>query len=249
MITDPEGTVLALFATFCRIGGCFMVLPGISTARVSLRIRLFLSIAISIAIIPLMWEPIYAATRVSNSAYVVLVASETFIGVTLGLIARYITLGLQFSGAALSASIGFNAAPTSAILQNEPQGAITNLITVTAIVLLFISDFHHMVIQTIVNSYKFMPIGTGFEVRMALVTLTDTLSETFLLMLRLASPFIVYGLIFNLAIGMVNKLAPQIPIYFISIPFILAGGLLLVYFGIANYLTLFLDGFIQIFQG
>ena len=94
-----------------------------------------------------------------------------------------------------------------------------------------------------------MPIGTGFEVRMALVTLTDTLSETFILMLRLASPFIVYGLIFNLAIGMVNKLAPQIPIYFISIPFILAGGLLLLFFGISNYLTLFLDGFIQIFQG
>ncbi len=249
MITDPEGTLLALFATFCRIGGCFMVLPGISTARVSLRIRLFLSIAISIAIIPLMWEQIYAATRVTNSAYVVLIASETFIGVTLGLIARYITLGLQFSGAALSASIGFNAAPSGAILQNEAQGAITNLITVSAIVLLFISDFHHLVIQTIVNSYDFMPIGTGFEVRMALVTLTDTLGETFILMLRLASPFIVYGLIFNLAIGMVNKLAPQIPIYFISIPFILAGGLLLVYFGIANYLTLFLDGFIQIFQG
>lgn len=249
MITDPEGTILALFATFCRIGGCFMVLPGISTARVSLRIRLFLSIAISIAIIPLMWDQIYAATRVGNSAYVVLIASETFIGVTLGLIARYITLGLQFSGAALSASIGFNAAPSGAILQNEPQGAITNLITVSAIVLLFISDFHHLVIQTIVNSYDFMPIGTGFEVRMALVTLTDTLGETFLLMLRLASPFIVYGLIFNLAIGMVNKLAPQIPIYFISIPFILAGGLLLIYFGITNYLTLFLDGFIQIFQG
>lgn len=249
MITDPEGTLLALFATFCRIGGCFMVLPGISTARVSLRIRLFLSIAISIAIIPLMWEPIYAATRVGNSAYIVLIAGETFIGVTLGLIARFITLGLQFSGAALSASIGFNAAPTAAILQNEAQGAITNLITVTAIVLLFISDFHHLVIQTIVNSYEFMPIGTGFQVRMALVTLTDTLSETFLLMLRLASPFIVYGLIFNLAIGMVNKLAPQIPIYFISIPFILAGGLLLLYFGIVNYLTLFMDGFIQIFQG
>jgi flagellar biosynthetic protein FliR len=249
VITDPEGTILALFATFCRIGGCFMVLPGISTARVSLRIRLFLSIAISIAIIPLMWDQIYAATRVGNSAYVVLIASETFIGVTLGLIARYIMLGLQFSGAALSASIGFNAAPSGAILQNEPQGAITNLITVSAIVLLFISDFHHLVIQTIVNSYDFMPIGTGFEVRMALVTLTDTLGETFLLMLRLASPFIVYGLIFNLAIGMVNKLAPQIPIYFISIPFILAGGLLLIYFGITNYLTLFLDGFIQIFQG
>ncbi|MEK1866815.1 MAG: flagellar biosynthetic protein FliR, partial [Ensifer adhaerens] len=30
MITDPEGTVLALFAAFCRIGGCIMIMPGFS---------------------------------------------------------------------------------------------------------------------------------------------------------------------------------------------------------------------------
>ncbi|MBC7313198.1 MAG: flagellar biosynthetic protein FliR, partial [Rhizobium sp.] len=30
MITDPEGTVLAMFVAFCRIGACFMVLPGFS---------------------------------------------------------------------------------------------------------------------------------------------------------------------------------------------------------------------------
>jgi flagellar biosynthetic protein FliR len=106
-----------------------------------------------------------------------------------------------------------------------------------------------MIIETLVNSYKFMPIGEGFKTRMALVSITDTLTATFMLMLRLASPFIVYGLIFNLAIGMVNKLAPQIPIYFISIPFILAGGLILLFFGISEFLSLFLDGFVQIFQG
>lgn len=249
MITDPEGSLLALFAAFCRIGGCFMVLPGLSSARVSVRIRLFVAVSVSMAILPLMWEPIYAATRVSNGSYIMLIGSEIFVGVTLGLIARFITLGLQFAGAALSASIGFNAAPSGAILQNEAQGAITNLITFSAIVLLFIADFHHLIIETLVKSYQFMPIGEGFKTRMALVTLTDTLGATFMLMLRLASPFIVYGLIFNLAIGMVNKLAPQIPIYFISIPFILAGGLLLLFFGIANFLTIFLDGFILIFQG
>lgn len=249
MIADPEGTVLALFAAFCRIGGCFMALPGFSSARIPMQIRLFISIAISLAILPLMWDVLYTQTQVDTSTYLVLIAGELFIGVTLGLIARYITLGLQFAGAAMSAAIGFNGQPSAGIIESDPQSDITTIIAFTAILLLFLGDFHHLVIATLVNSYEFMPMGRGFEVQMALVSITDTLSETFMLILRLASPFIIYGLVFNLAIGMVNKLAPQIPIYFISIPFIVTGGLILLYLGISDFLVLFLDGFMQIFRG
>lgn len=226
-----------------------MVLPGLSSARVPTQMRLMIALAVSMAILPLMWEQLYAATRVNSGSYIVLIGGEIFVGVTLGFIARYITLGLQFAGAAISSMIGFNAAPSAGIIERDPQSDITSIISFTAIVLLFTADFHHMIIETLVNSYKFMPIGEGFKTRMALVSITDTLTATFMLMLRLASPFIVYGLIFNLAIGMVNKLAPQIPIYFISIPFILAGGLILLFFGITEFLSLFLDGFVQIFQG
>jgi flagellar biosynthetic protein FliR len=226
-----------------------MVLPGLSSARVPTQMRLMIALAVSMAILPLMWEQLYAATRVNSGSYIVLIGGEIFVGVTLGFIARYITLGLQFAGAAISSMIGFNAAPSAGIIERDPQSDITSIISFTAIVLLFTADFHHMIIEILVNSYKFMPIGEGFKTRMALVSITDTLTATFMLMLRLASPFIVYGLIFNLAIGMVNKLAPQIPIYFISIPFILAGGLILLFFGISEFLSLFLDGFVQIFQG
>jgi flagellar biosynthetic protein FliR len=226
-----------------------MVLPGLSSARVPTQMRLMIALAVSMAILPLMWEQLYAATRVNSGSYIVLIGGEIFVGVTLGFIARYITLGLQFAGAAISSMIGFNAAPSAGIIERDPQSDITSIISFTAIVLLFTADFHHMIIETLVNSYKFMPIGEGFKTRTALVSITDTLTATFMLMLRLASPFIVYGLIFNLAIGMVNKLAPQIPIYFISIPFILAGGLILLFFGISEFLSLFLDGFVQIFQG
>lgn len=249
MISDPEGTVLALFAAFCRIGGCFMALPGFSSARIPTQVRLMLSLAVSLAILPLMWEMLYAQTKVSNGEYIILICGELFIGVTMGLIARYITLGLQFAGTAMSMSIGFNAAPSQGIIEREPESDVTTIISFTAVVLLFMTDFHHMIIQTLVRSYEFMPMGKGILPRMALVSLTDTLTATFLLMLRLASPFIIYGLIFNLSIGMVNKLAPAIPIYFISIPFILAGGLILLYLGIPDFLILFVDGFFQIFEG
>jgi flagellar biosynthetic protein FliR len=44
-------------------------------------------------------------------------------------------------------------------------------------------------------------------------------------------------------VGIANKLVPQIPVYFISIPFVLAGGLLLLYVTIGEALRLFMAGF------
>jgi len=248
VIEDPEGTVLALFLAFCRIGGCFMVLPGFSSFRVPLQIRLFLAVAVSMALLPTLWDTIYPNVQGGGGAYVLLVGAEMLIGVTLGLVARFIVMSLQYAGTAMSMAIGFNSSPGGGIIENEAEGQLTALITFTALFILFLTDFHHMIIASLVRSYGFMPMATGFEPRLALMTLTDTLANAFMLVLRLASPFLAYGLIFNLSIGMVNKLAPQIPVYFISIPFILAGGLILFYFGSSTFFTLFTDGFADLFS-
>jgi flagellar biosynthetic protein FliR len=249
VIEDPEGTVLALFATFCRIGGCFMVLPGFSSNRVPVQIRLFIAVAVSMALMPLLWDSIYPSVKGGDQAYIILVGSELLVGVTLGLVARYIVLALQYAGTGMSMAIGFNSAPGGGMLENEAEGQLTALISFAALFILFLTDFHHMVIGSLVRSYNYMPMGTEFDPRRAVMTLTDTLGSSFMLALRLASPFLVYGLIFNLSIGMVNKLAPQIPVYFISIPFILCGGLILLYFGISTFLALFADGFETLFMG
>ncbi|WP_417411110.1 flagellar biosynthetic protein FliR [Hoeflea sp.] len=249
MIEDPQGTVLALFLAFCRIGGCFMVLPGFASFRVPLQIRLFLAVAVSMALLPTLWDTIYPNVKGGGGSYVLLVGAEMLIGVTIGLVARFIVMSLQYAGTAMSMAIGFNSSPGGGIIENEPEGQLTALITFTALFILFLTDFHHMIIASLVRSYGFMPMATGFEPRLALMTLTDTLANSFMLVLRLASPFLAYGLIFNLSIGMVNKLAPQIPVYFISIPFILAGGLILLYFGSHTFFTLFTDGFADLFTG
>ena len=56
MIEDPQGTVLAVFAAFCRVGGCIMVLPGFSSFRVPVQVRLFLALGLSMALTPLLWD-------------------------------------------------------------------------------------------------------------------------------------------------------------------------------------------------
>ena len=50
-------------------------------------------------------------------------------------------------------------------------------------------------------------------------------------------------MVINLAVGLINKLTPQIPVYFISLPFVIAGGLLIAYFSAEDSLRLFMMGF------
>ena len=96
---------------------------------------------------------------------------------------------------------------------------------------------------------KEAPIESLFDPQSALTDITDTLSDAFFVMIRLGSPFLAYAILVNLAIGFINKLTPQIPIYFISLPFVIAGGIILLYFAIPSLLGLFAEGFFPIFEG
>lgn len=248
MITDPQGMVLALFAAFCRVGGCFMLLPGFASARLPMQIRLFVAVAVSIAVLPILWDTIYPKTQETALTYIQLILFETLTGAVIGLITRYYVLGLQFAGTALTMMIGFNAPPSQDVLEDTAENQLTNLISFAGLMALFMLNFHHIVVRALVDSYTAIPMG-GFNPQSALITLTDTLVQTFSIMLRLASPFIIYGLLFNVAVGLINKLAPQMPIYFISLPFIIAGGLFLLYFGISSLLEIFANGFVPVFEG
>lgn len=247
MITDPEGTVLTFFAAFCRIGTCVLLLPGIGGQQVPGQVRLFLAVALSLALVPLVWSSIYPLTAGARTTYISVIGSEILIGATLGIIARLYVLALQFGATALSMMVGFNTLPTGTGLDATIQTEFANLIAMIALFLLILFDFHHIIIAALTDSYDFMPVGTPFNSRLALVSVADTLAQSFMLVTRLISPFIVFALVFNIAIGLVNKLAPQIPVYFISMPFIIAGGLLLFYFAAGDFYTLYIIGFETIF--
>lgn len=249
MISDPEGTVLALFAAFCRIGACMLTLPGFSSARISPQIRIFIALAVSLALLPVLWDTIYPRVSGAGYSYIKLVVGETLIGSMYGLIPRFFVLGLQFAGSAISMSIGFNSPGAPDVLEDTAENQLTNMISFGGLMLLFLMDFHHTVFRALVDSYTLMPLGGFPDVQKMLITLTDTLTATFYLMLRLSSPFIIFGLMFNVAIGLINKLAPQIPIYFISMPYLLMGGLFLLYLSIAALVNQFAEHFTTIFLG
>jgi len=239
-----EAVLLAILA-FCRVGACFLVLPGISSSRVPVQVRLLLVVAITVAMLGQIW-PLLEAVDVGQPALLArLIISETIIGVFIGLAVRLYLLALGFIATAIGTVIGFGNLMGPGFEETEPQAAIGTLLTMSALLLLFIFDFHHAVIRSLIASYSVVPVSVTVETETLLVNLTETLKESFLLVLKLGSPFIAYALIVNLMIGVLNKLTPQIPIYFISLPFVIAGGVLLLYFAVPSLLSLFVDGALQ----
>lgn len=244
-----EQVIVAAFLAFCRIGACFMIMPGLSSVRVPMQVRLFLAIAASFALLGHLWDSLLPFAARDTPVLAGLIVSELLIGALIGVMTRLYVLALQFVGSAIAMMAGYggNVAPT--IEEAEAQAAVGNLITFSALMLLFILNFHHEIIKALVASYSIAPPSLLFNPQSALTDIVDTVSQSFLVMIQLGSPFIAYGILVNLAVGIVNKLTPQIPIYFISLPFVLTGGLLLLYLGVPSLLRLFADGFVPMTIG
>jgi flagellar biosynthetic protein FliR len=239
-----ETIVIAAFLAFCRIGACFMLMPGFSSVRVSIHVRLFAALAVTWALLAHLWDSILPFVNRAPDALLALIVSEVLIGATIGLVTRLYTLALQFAGSTIAMVGGFGGMAGSTVEEAEPQAPLTAIITLSALLLLFIFNFHHEIFKALVLSYEIAPLSGYFNPHGALLDVTETLAQSFYLTLRLASPFIAYAILVNLAIGFVNKLVPQIPVYFVSLPFVVVGTLALMYFGITMMLSLFIDGFL-----
>ena len=96
----PE-TVLLVFLLFCRIGGCLMLMPGFSSARVPAQVRLFIALAVTLALAPMLELSLRATLAKMPSVMILsLIVSEVVIGALIGVMGRIFFLALQFMATA-----------------------------------------------------------------------------------------------------------------------------------------------------
>lgn len=242
--------ILAVLIIFCRIGGCLMVVPGFATPRIPMQVRLFVAMAVTLALSPILM-PTVKATGANPSLAILLplMVLETIVGLMIGLMARAFFAALQFFASAVAMFAGVGGIFGTPIDDHEPAAPLTVLITTTATVMVFLTDRHWELLGALLDSYAAIPIqGTG-EMQGRLVPVVDALSRSFYLCLQVASPFLIYSLLVNLMFGIANRLVQQIPVYFVSMPFVIAGGLLLLYFTMAELIRIFMAGYGDLLSG
>lgn len=247
--SGPNGVLgphlaLGVFVLFCRIGGCLMLAPGFSSTQIPLQVRLFIAVATTLSLTPLLIgrlppqilneDPLPALRTIGT---------ELLVGVSIGLMARIFMIALETMAVASATGLGLANPFGVEVEPNEALPPLASLITMAATVLIFVFDLHWEVLRGLVASYSAIPASDTFDPGFSLRHIGGVLVDTFRIALRICSPFIIYAIIVNLAVSIINRLTPQIAIFYISAPFVIAGGLTLLFFTIKSMLGEFVTGF------
>lgn len=243
MISGLTDSVLVTFIVFCRIGACLMFVPGYSSVNVPAQVRLFIALVTTFALTPILLAVLKPLTEsAAPLTLALLIGSEILVGSVIGLGGRVFFLALQTMATVMASAIGLSNIPGTPIADTDPAPTLVPFIMASVTTLFFITDQHWQVLRGLMNSYDVWQPGSKIGGSMPLDQLVGRLSEAFVLTLRISSPFIVYSVIVNFAVGLINKLTPAIPVYFISTPFVLFGGFMLLYLTSDELLTQFMLG-------
>lgn len=236
--------ILAVFLVFCRIGCCMMVAPGLSSGRLPPQARLFVAVALSLALAPALLDRLLPAVAgVEPFGVLQLIFVEAATGLLIGFLGRLFFFALEFIGVVMAQSVGFGNTPGVPYEGEDASPTLASVLVVTATAMVFITDLHWEIIRGVTESYAAIPPSEPITTRFALIAFTDQLTAVFLLALRIASPFVIYSVMVNVAMGLVNKLTPSIPVYFVLTPLIMTGGLILLMLIFREFMTLFMSAF------
>jgi flagellar biosynthetic protein FliR len=176
-------------------------------------------------------------------------AKEVLIGLFFGMIARLIVGIMDVAGSMIGAQIGLGSAMLFNPAMIQQTGVITVFMTVVAVTAVMVTDLHHLGMIALVDSYHIFTMKTPLmmgDMTYALLKLAD---QTMVIGLQLAAPLVVMGLIFNLGVGILARLMPQIQIFFISVPLQIGFGFLALMMASAVIIRVFLGGYEDIYQG
>jgi flagellar biosynthetic protein FliR len=218
----------AFLLTFARVGTMIMLLPGIGEMTLPARVRLTMALLLTAILLP-SHQKAYTVDLNTVGPVLLVLVQELIVGAVLGLTARLAISSLQVAGTVVAQQLGLGFVTAIDPTQNQQGLLVGNFLTVLGITLIFATDLHHLVIAGLDDSYSLFAPGQMPLVGDVAQHVTKVIATSFRIGIQLSAPFLVFGLLFNLGLGVLSRLMPQMQVFFIGLPLsILLGFLLLI---------------------
>ncbi|HCH40353.1 MAG TPA: flagellar biosynthetic protein FliR [Enterobacter sp.] len=213
------------FWPLLRILALISTAPILSERAIPKRVKLGLAILITIIVAPTL-PPVNVPIFSTPALWVGL--QQILIGVAIGFTMQFAFAAVRTAGELIGLQMGLSFAtffdPGSRL--NMP--IIARIIDLLAMLLFMAFDGHLWLISMLVDTFHTLPIGGEPVNSNAFMALTRAAGLIFLNGLMLALPLITLLLIVNLALGLLNRMAPQLSVFVIGFPITLTIGLVLI---------------------
>lgn len=227
---------------FARVGSALIVLPGFGESYVSPRVRLVFALVLSLIITPLV-AGLLPPLPASIWAVFVLVGTEVVIGLLFGSVARLLIVGLQTAGMIIAYQTSLASALINDPASSQQGSIIGNFFVALGVLLIFVTDLHHMLLAGVVDSYGLFAPGAMPPAGDMAELITRIVAASFNTAMQIAAPYIVIGLVFYLGLGLLARLMPQVQVFFIAVPLQLVLSFFVMMLTVSASMIWFLDRF------
>lgn len=202
-----------------RVGAAIALLPAFGEQVVPQRVRLILALAFTTVVLPALGD------RTAPSGLFLPMAVEVAAGLMLGIGLRMFILALQIAGAILAQATSL--AQLFGGTGPEPQPAISNLLVISGLALAVAAGLHIRIAEILILSYDVIPPGQMPSGADAAKWGLAQVGRAFSLGFSLAAPFTIAALLYNVAVGAINRAMPSLMVSLVGAPALTGGGLVL----------------------
>jgi flagellar biosynthetic protein FliR len=183
-----------------------LLVPGLGDRMIPARVRLVAAFALTVAVAPADPVPVEIGPG--------LILAETATGLALGAVLRFLAQALIMAGM-MAAQLTSLAQLFGSV---EPSSAMGNVLNLAGLALLMAAGLPLMLVDMLIRSYDVLPMGTipgGADlVRWGVARI----GHAFALAVGLAAPFALVALIYNAAMGVLNRAMPQLMVALVGAP-------------------------------
>jgi flagellar biosynthetic protein FliR len=162
MFAFDTSEILTGAAAFLRISSIVALLPLFGENNVPVRVRVLLSVALAVGIVPLLppgyAELVGASTR-SVETLSLLMLKEILVGVTLGYVSKLAFDGIVMAAGMVGIQMGFNTASVVLPDGEDNTNGFSALHRLLIVLIFLALNLHHIYIKSIWDSFKIIPVG------------------------------------------------------------------------------------------
>lgn len=223
-LIDFEILILILVRISCLVS----VAPFFNTRSVPARVKIGLSVFVSILIFGTVDSSAVGYTGVLG--YAVIVLKEGITGLLIGLAANVCNSIILFAGNVIDMDIGLAMAQQFDPQTNSQVTITGNLYNYFILLLLLATNMHHYILQAIVDSYQVIPVnGQVFQWDSLLTSMIRYMGDMYVIAFRIILPVFACIMVLNAILGIMAKVAPQMNMFAVGIQMKVIVGLLVLF--------------------
>jgi len=173
------------------------------------RIKVVLVIAITAVLYPV-YSPHLPVVQISQ--WPLLVASETVVGIAMGVATNAVFEGAQMAGQVLSVQMGYSLVNILDPLTQVDSTVIAFFHQSLAMLIFLGLDVHHWILRAVANSFDYLPPGSATLNPLFLQALLHEGAIVLGLGIQIAAPVLSATLLADVVLGLMGKASPQMPL-------------------------------------